>query len=70
MRGTKLARLWKYKTKEGKVYLSGPMTEVSRLVVIPNDRKANSKEPDYYAYVVPNRGAPVLTDDDIAVEEE
>ena len=57
MEGTKIARLWKYTNKEGKVYFAGPMTNVSRLVIIENDRKKEAKEPDYYAYVVPNRGA-------------
>ena len=69
MRGTKLARLWKYKTKEGKVYLAGPMTEVSRLVVLVNDQKSNPKDPDYYAYVVPNRGFRAIEDDELTVEE-
>lgn len=56
MEGTKIARLWKQKTKDGKVYLTGSMTSVTRLVIIENDRKKDPKEPDYYAYVVPNKG--------------
>lgn len=32
------------------------MTNVSRLVVIENDRKKDSSEPDACAYIVPNRG--------------
>lgn len=39
------------------------MTEVSRLVIIENDRKESPKDPDFYAYVVPNRGP-------LAIEEE
>lgn len=57
MEGTKIARLWKQTTKDGKVYLTGSMTSVTRLVIIENDRKKDPKEPDYYAYVVPNKGS-------------
>ena len=65
MEGTKIARLWKHTTKEGKVYLSGAMTRLTRLVIIENDRKKDEKDPDYYAYVVPNRGPrPINIDDD------
>ena len=56
MEGTKIARLWKQETKDGKVYLEGAMTSMTRLVIIENDRKTDDKQPDYYAYVVPNRG--------------
>lgn len=57
MKGTKIARLRKYKTKDGKVYLEGAMSKVTRLVIVPNDKKKETGDPDYYAYVVPNRGA-------------
>jgi len=65
MRGNKLARLFKRKTKSGKVYLEGRMTDVSRLVIVENDRKESPRDPDYYAYVVPNRGAIALQDQDL-----
>jgi hypothetical protein len=65
MEGTKIARLWKRKTKDGKVYLEGAMTSMTRLVVIENDRKTDERQPDFYAYVVPNRGPrPLELDDD------
>jgi hypothetical protein len=62
MKGTKIARLTKHKTKEGKVYLEGAMSKVSRLVIVENDRKKDPTDPDYYAYVVPNRGFRPLED--------
>lgn len=65
MRGNKLARLFKRKTKSGKVYLEGRMTDVSRLVIIENDRKEGPRDPDYYAYVVTNRGAIALNDQEL-----
>ncbi len=55
MQGTKI-RLWRYTNKDGKTYFSGPMSKISRLVVIENDRKQDPKDPDAYAYIVPNRG--------------
>ncbi len=50
-------RLWKKTTKSGKDYLTGSMSRVSRLIVVENDRKKADDEPDYYAYIVPNRGS-------------
>ncbi len=64
MEGTKIARLWKVKSKDGKVYLSGAMTSMTRLVIIENDRKTRDSQPDYYAYVVPNRGHRPLEPED------
>ncbi len=63
MRGTKIARLRKYTTPEGRVYLSGEMTKITRLIVVENTAKADENDPDYYAYVVPNRGARPLDED-------
>jgi len=65
MEGTKIARLWKHKNKKGKVYLAGPMSQITRLVIVENDRKKEAEDPDYYAYVVPNRGnRPLRVDHD------
>ncbi len=57
MEGTQI-RLWKRVTKSGKVYLTGSMSKVTRLVVVMNDRKkdGDTQSPDYFAYIVPNRG--------------
>jgi hypothetical protein len=55
MEGTKI-NLWKHATKDGKGYLSGPMSRVSRLIVVENDKKEDPQDPDFYAYIVPNRG--------------
>ena len=49
-------RLWKKTTKSGKDYLTGSMSRVSRLIVVENDAKKKGDEPDYFAYIVPNRG--------------
>jgi hypothetical protein len=65
MEGTKIARLWKQTDKKGKVYFAGPMSQITRLVIVENNRKKDAKDPDYYAYVVPNRGhRPLSVDDD------
>ena len=50
-------RLWKKTTKSGRDYLTGSMSRVSRLIVVENDKKKEDDEPDYYAYIVPNRGS-------------
>lgn len=50
-------RLWKKTTKSGRDYLTGSMSRISRLIVVENDRKKEGDEPDYYAYIVPNRGS-------------
>ena len=55
MQGTTI-RLWKKTTKSGRDYLTGSMSRISRLIVVENDRKKEGDEPDYYAYIVPNRG--------------
>lgn len=48
-------KLWKRKNKEGKTYLAGPMTRLTRLVVIKNHQKTKNADPDYMAYILPNR---------------
>jgi len=53
MDGTRLTGLWKEKTKDGKAYLSGKLTATSRLLVFPNERKQNDKDPDFNVFVVP-----------------
>ena len=55
MQGTTI-RLWKKTTKSGRDYLTGSMSRISRLIVVENDRKKGDDEPDYYAYIVSNRG--------------
>lgn len=52
---TTTIKLWKRKDKNGKVYLAGPMTRLTRLVVLKNDKKKRDSDPDYVAYVLPNR---------------
>ena len=37
-------------------HFTGAMSNVSRLVIIENDRKTEPSDPDGYAYIVPNRG--------------
>lgn len=48
-------KLWKRKGKDGKTYLAGPMSRLTRLVVVQNSKKKKESDPDYLAYVVPNR---------------
>jgi hypothetical protein len=54
MNGVKLTGLWKSKTKDGKPMLSGTINASTRLLILSFDRKCNEKDPDYFAFVVPN----------------
>jgi uncharacterized protein (DUF736 family) len=54
MEGTRLTGLWKNTGKDGKTYLSGNLSGVARLLILPNTHKREEKDPDYHAYVVPN----------------
>jgi len=47
----KLTGLWKSKDKEGKTFLSGSLSPVSKVLVMPNTFKKEGKGPDYYLYV-------------------
>ena len=55
MEGTTI-KLWKQTSKKGKPYLTGPMSNVTRLIVIANFDKKEEEDPDFFAYLVPNRG--------------
>ena len=41
-----LGALWKQKTKDGQMYLSGKLGE-AKLLVFVNDKKGNEKAPDF-----------------------
>ena len=50
----KLTGVWKAKDKQGNTYLSGSLTPVSNLVIMPNTfKKEGERSPDYYAYIAP-----------------
>lgn len=59
-------KLWKQKNKEGRTFLAGQMTRLTRLVVIKNHKKKKDSDPDYVAYVLPNRAmdqGPIAADE-------
>ena len=47
----KLTGLWKQKDKQGNTYLSGSLSPVSKIVIMPNTFKEGDKNPDYFLYV-------------------
>ena len=51
----KLTGLWKTKDKNGNTYLSGSLTPVSSLLVMPNTfkKEGENSSPDYFIYVAP-----------------
>lgn len=55
LEGTKI-RLRRQKNADGKEFLVGTMSKMTRLIVVENDRKTKPDEPDAYAYIVPTVG--------------
>ena len=51
MDGVKLTGLWKHKTKDGQTYLSGALSNITQLVILPNAYKRSEKDPDYMVYL-------------------
>lgn len=50
----KLTGVWKEKDKKGNTYLSGSLTPVSNLRIMPNTfKKDGDKSPDYFVYIAP-----------------
>lgn len=51
MDGVKITGLWKHKTKDGQTYLSGALSGITQISVMPNAYKRNEKDPDYLMYI-------------------
>jgi len=47
----RLTGLWKSKDKNGNTYLSGNLTGITSLMVMPNTFKKKETEPDYIVYL-------------------
>ena len=50
MARTKIGALWSKKTSDGKEYFTGVISDLRgeiQIVVFPNDKKQNDKQPDY-----------------------
>jgi uncharacterized protein (DUF736 family) len=47
----KLTGLWKQKDKSGQTYLSGSLSPISKVIVMPNTYKKSEKDPDYFFYL-------------------
>ena len=47
--------LWKGKDKTGKTILTGKMGARARLLILPNGHKEKENQPDFLAYVAPDR---------------
>ena len=64
----KLTGLWKQKDKNGQIYLSGTLSPISKVLVMPNTFKKEDREPDYYFYLGVNekrgeKSAPKVSND-------
>jgi len=51
----RLTGLWKGRSKKGTDYLSGSVSPSSKLLIFPNSSKSKESDPDYVAYLAPNR---------------
>lgn len=48
--------LWLEKSKDGKVYMAGPLGRSAKVLIFKNERKeAGSKQSDYHLFVGPAR---------------
>ena len=50
----KLTGLWKQKDKNGQTFLSGSLSPISKVLVMPNTFKKTEKGPDYFFYLGAN----------------
>jgi hypothetical protein len=55
MDGIKLTGLWKHKDKNGNTYLSGGISSITQMAVLPNAYKRTEKDPDYFVYIRENK---------------
>lgn len=61
---TKVTGLWKNTDKNGKPYLSGSLTPITNLMVMPNTfKKPGDKAPDFYVYIAPREKQEKKADD-------
>jgi len=53
MKVIRVAGPWKRKDKQGRLLLSGDLSEISRVVVTKNTSKIRDKDPDYFLCIGP-----------------
>lgn len=51
----RLTGLWKSESEAGRKYLAGSISASSRLVVLVNEDKEKASDPDYIAYLAPQK---------------
>ena len=51
----RLTGLWKNESKDGGTYLSGSMSPSSQLLILENKYKDGDNDPDYIAFMTPNK---------------
>ena len=50
----KVTGLWKQRDMNGQTFLSGSLSPISKVLVIPNADKKEETDPDYYIYLEAN----------------
>ena len=65
----KLTGLWKQKDKNGQTFLSGSLSPISKVLIMPNTFKKAEKDPDYFFYFWANEKrdvkAPAIVSNDL-----
>jgi hypothetical protein len=65
----KLTGLWKQKDKNGQTFLSGSLSPISKVLIMPNTFKKAEKDPDYFFYLGANEKrdvkAPAIVSNDL-----
>ena len=54
MESLKITGLWTMEDKKGNTFLSGNLNQITKVLIMPNTFKKETKEPDYYLYLGPN----------------
>lgn len=54
MDSIRITGLWAMEDKKGNTFLSGNLNQITKVLIMPNTFKKETKEPDYYLYVGPN----------------
>ncbi len=61
---TKLTGVWRNQDKNGNTYLSGSLSPITNLLIMPNTfKKSGDKAPDYFVYIAPKEKQETKTND-------
>lgn len=60
----KITGVWRNTDKNGNTYLSGSLSPITNLLIMPNTfKKSGDKAPDYFVYIAPKEKQETKTND-------